>query len=187
MPFETPPAKIPIVIRRASSAEIDDMLNSASLAGSLDARRDTAVRRAHAREDIGQAFVALDSSSQQACFIQWLLTSSDNKRIQSFFRRRFPLLKADEVLFENALTLPSFRGLGIMSCAMSRIAELAAQEGFRHGVTFVAQDNLPSLRACEKAGFIPHLVRRDRSFCMGLIRHRRFSPVTLRAAGCLTR
>jgi RimJ/RimL family protein N-acetyltransferase len=105
------------------------------------------------------------------------MTSFTNERIQSFFKGRFPLLEADEALLENAYTPPAYRGKGVMSSAMARIAELATDRGVRHVMTFIHQDNVPSLKGCAKAGFRPYLMRKDDHACFHLIRRRSFEQL----------
>jgi RimJ/RimL family protein N-acetyltransferase len=70
----------------------------------------------------------------------------------------FPALGHDEALLEGAYTPPQHRGLGIMSAAMAMIAERADELGARHVLTFVGEDNIPSLKGCRRAGFHPHMM-----------------------------
>jgi RimJ/RimL family protein N-acetyltransferase len=118
--------------------------------------------------------VAVDLEREKPCYMQWLMGSSCNDAIQSFFSGRFPILTADQALLENAYTPPSYRGQGIMSAAMSLIALKAKELGCRYVLTFVSQDNTASLKGCEKAGFYPFMVRRDSHLLFRLIRRRKF-------------
>ena len=62
------------------------------------------------------------------------------------------------------MTPQAYRGRHIMPAAMARIAEKATALGARRVITFVADDNVPSLKGCARAGFAPvsarHLRRR---------------------------
>lgn len=173
-----PCARIPIEVRTASGDEILALLSSTGEPSSWHERRELAIRQSHASQCLGQGFVAQEPASRRICFIQWVLRAEDNTRIRSFFKGRFPPLMRDEALFENAYTPPDFRGLGIMPAAMGRICEIVRSQGARLGITFVDHLNEASLRGCRKAGFVPYLIRRDYSFCGGLVRRRVFSPLT---------
>jgi hypothetical protein len=75
------------------------------------------------------------------------------------FGRNFPVLADDEALLEGAYTPDEFRGKGIMSGAMARIAEHGVALGARTVLTFVAEGNIGSLKGCKNAGFSPTLRR----------------------------
>ena len=80
--------------------------------------------------------------------------------MQDHFDGTFPVLTPDTVLLEGAFTPEAARGKRIMSAAMSMIAELGATEhGARYVITFVGDDNLPSLKGCARAGFTPYIHR----------------------------
>jgi GNAT superfamily N-acetyltransferase len=102
------------------------------------------------------AHVAVDQRSDTPCYIQWLVGSARNDVIRRL--GCFPALDADEALLEGAYTPPQHRGLGIMSAAMAIIAERADSLGARYVLTFVGDDNIPSLKGCRRAGFKPHML-----------------------------
>jgi RimJ/RimL family protein N-acetyltransferase len=79
--------------------------------------------------------------------------------MREFFNNVFPHLEPDEMLLEGAYTPEKFRGKGIMPCAMAQISERAADRGARWVVTFVTEDNIPSLKGCDRAGFTPYIRR----------------------------
>jgi RimJ/RimL family protein N-acetyltransferase len=78
---------------------------------------------------------------------------------------------------ENAFTPADYRGKGIMSAAMSRIAEQAEQYGARYVVTFVGDDNIASLKGCQRAGFAPHLMHFRTRRAFGLLDSNRFETL----------
>ncbi len=166
-------ARCPFSLRIASAEDLSKVLSLSQPGLSLADQQAISVRMNHAAQDLGRAFVAIQADGHP-CFIQWVLSKADNSRIATFFDGRFPPLKEGEALFENAFTPPAFRGLGIMPAAMSGIAESLGREGFHAGLTFVASDNIPSLKGCRLAGFHPYLLRRDISLLRGLFRRRKF-------------
>jgi hypothetical protein len=48
-----------------------------------------------------------------------------------------------------------------MSAGMSMIAEKARELDARYVLTFVGEDNVASLKGCERAGFLPYVDRRE--------------------------
>jgi GNAT superfamily N-acetyltransferase len=95
------------------------------------------------------------------CFIQWLIGPEENAKVARHFKGVFPWLAADEALLEGGFTLEAYRGRGIMSWAIAEIAARSVEAGARWVVTFVNADNLPSLKACRRAGFVPYLRRTE--------------------------
>ena len=61
-----------------------------------------------------------------------------------------------------------------MSAAMALIAERATNFGARYVLTFVEEHGIASLKACRRAGFMPHLLHRRTQIGYGLIIHNRF-------------
>ena len=86
----------------------------------------------------------------------------------------FPNLEPDEALLENAFTPVAYRGHGIMSAAMALIAERAADIGARNVLTFVGDDNIGSLKGCQRAGFHPHLLNQRVRLLYGMINSNKF-------------
>lgn len=170
----TPEAKIPISVRELNESDIPQLLPIGERALNRKERLEIATRLRHLAERIPRCFVAVDDRTGAPCFMQWLMTADQNERIQGFFQGRFPRLQSNEALLENAYTPPAYRGLGIMSAAMSRIIENAREPGCRYVITFVMSDNAASLKGCTKAGFRPFLIRRDSHALFHLFRRRRF-------------
>jgi hypothetical protein len=173
-PCAVPEAKIPIAIRELRDSDVSLLLEQSRRAQYRHERLEIAQRLRLIAEDIPTCYVAVHGISGEPCFFQWLLGPEQNERIHRFFSGRFPALKQDEALLENAYTLAAFRGLGIMSQAMSLISEKAHGLGCRYVLTFVDQENSASLKGCARAGFAPYMIRRDSHALCRLIRRRRF-------------
>lgn len=175
VPFHGPRARIPISIRefRASDAQLLFPDDTATLP--REERLEIAARRAHLEENIPTCYVAVDLRKDVPCYAQWLMGPEQNEKIQRFFGGRFPRLKGDEALLENAYTPLAYRGKGIMPAAMAMISERAVELGCRYVLTFVSSENVPSLKGCAKAGFVPFATRHDMRFLFGAFRRRHFS------------
>lgn len=175
-PHVPPQAKIPITVRRGEPRDIESLMADTG-AASRSEQRELRIRASHAAANLGRLYVAGERDSGRVCFVQWVMDHRDNGAIKSFFQGRFPALGPEEILFENAYTASSHRGLGVMPEAMATIAERESAGGFRRGLTFVACHNTASIKGCERAGFSPYVLRRDLAFFGGLMRWRRFLPL----------
>ena len=90
---------------------------------------------------------------RSTAYVQWLITASDQHLLHSFQPRRYPRLNRDEVLVEGAYTFRRFRGAGVMTTSMGQLLWIAKNNGAKAAYTYVATDNIPSLRGCAKLGF----------------------------------
>jgi RimJ/RimL family protein N-acetyltransferase len=174
VPFPVPRAKIPIVVRQLAP---DDDLSFLAEAPELDP--ELAQFRADERwlltGDLPTPWVAVDPEGK-VCLMTFLLTSRDNDAIQARWGAMLPVLQPDEVLLEGSYTPEKYRGMGILPEAGTRVVEQARDDGARYGMTFIADWNAASLRAGEKAGWIPFTKREESWF---LFRRRiRFLPLT---------
>ena len=162
VPFKAPESTIPIRIRPIEDADLTTLLDfradDVSSAERVD--RERRARLVDAR--LPTAYVAV-TEENAPCYVQWLVGAEQNARIQQVWNGEFPILAADEALLEGAFTPEAFRGRRIMPAAMARIAEAATELGARRVITFVTEDNVPSLKGCGRAGFAPasaRLIRR---------------------------
>jgi hypothetical protein len=163
VPFEPVPAKIPITIRPLERTDVSQLLGAHGPAISKQDATEQAERMSFLLENIPTCYVAV-TGDNAPCYMQWLMSSKYNSSIQTRFNYVFPELAPDEALLENAFTPESYRGMGIMSYAMAHIAEHAEGLNARWVITFVAKENIPSLKGCKKAGFLPYLLRDDQWF-----------------------
>lgn len=163
-PHVQPGAKIEISVRPMEDRDVAAVLDAAADL-TPDEKWDRSMRRRLLEAGIGAPHVAV-TADDEACYTQWLFTSRDNADIARHFGGIFPRLDDDIALLEGAFTPVAWRGKGVMSAAMSRIAEKAEPLGARYVITFVGTDNPASLKGCAKAGFFPYL-RRTQHFRMG--------------------
>jgi hypothetical protein len=157
-PFTAPPAKIPVTVRPLREEDWPSLFDLTEAGISEDERQLRTNRKELALERVGRPFVAVTGDGDP-CYIQWLFSPDENERMRAFFNNVFPRLKPDEMLLEGAFTPEKHRGKGIMPCAMAQIAEQAAAQGARWVLTFVTEDNIPSLKGCDRAGFTPYIRR----------------------------
>lgn len=159
VPFSAPPTKIELTVRPLAPQDDLSFLDSAPEL-SADAARTRRGQRHLVAAHLPVCWVALNPAGKIA-YMQWLISPKDNERIREQWGGSFPQLRPDEALLEGAYTPEAYRGQGIMPHAMARIAESAQALGARWVITFVADDNIASLKGCKKAGFSPYLERRQ--------------------------
>lgn len=172
--LEKPIAKIPFSIRPLSPKDLDILL---PLDGDLSpGERQQIIWRRHFHSKTPKGcLVAVDERTDTPCYMQWLIGSEDNAHLARF--KCFPRLATNEALLEQAYTIPSHRGLGIMSAAMTVIAERAKSLGAQYVLTFVEENSIASLKACRRAGFTPHLMHRRIQVGYGTIIHNSFKKI----------
>ena len=160
-PFETPSASIPLIVRPLVDGDISALLNMDAADITSEGINERWQRLQLLKADIPTCYVAV-TPSHAPCCMQWLIMPSENDNVQSYFGGLFPRLAPDEALLEGAFTSETHRGQRIMSCAMAQIAKKAEDFGARWAITFVSHDNIPSLKGCKRAGFIPFLIRKEK-------------------------
>ena len=159
-PFAAPSAKIPLTVRLLRQSDLPILLGMDSRQMSERGPYVRMHRLDFSREGIGQCYVAA-TDKDEPCYMQWLMASRENPRIERYFHGIFPTLAADEALLEYAFTPEAYQGMGIMPAAMARIAEKGADFGARQVITFVDHENVPALKGCQRSGFRPYLLRND--------------------------
>lgn len=174
LPFTPPPAKIPLVVRELRPD--DDLSLVADEPGlSPEMAQLRATQRWLLSSDLPTCWVAVDPDGK-VCFMTWLLTARDNAQIKQRWGAWLPELKPDESMIEGIFTAESHRGLGIMPDAGTRITELASGPDVRYALGFIGSGNSSSLKAGDKAGWLPYIKRVESWF---LFRRRvHFVPLT---------
>ena len=173
-PLELPKAKIPIAVRPLEERDYAALFAAGNDQDPAD-RKEAAVRLSFIAKGARRGFVAADTRTDTACYVQWLFGAQDNDFIRRL--KGFPPLQTGQALLENAYTPPAYRGLGIMSVAMALIAERAPEVGAQEVFTFVGVDNIASLKGCQRAGFHPALLHDCVRLGYGMIRRDRFEPL----------
>jgi GNAT superfamily N-acetyltransferase len=174
LPFSAPEAKIPITVTRLAREHADTLFDLSVEGMSAEERELRKSRGELFDSGIGTGYVALTDTGEP-CYCQWLIPWEQNAEIRLFFKHVFPRLNPGEALLEGAFTPESHRGKGIMPAAMARIAEHGSEIGATRIVTFVTEDNIPSIKGCERAGFRKYT--RRTIIWTGLWRRMKFEPL----------
>ena len=158
VPIETPAARIRLDIRPLANEDVHELLDDYDDEVTAEAIKERARRKLFLREEIPTCYVAVTEGGHPT-YMQWLMGPDQNDAIQSYFSGGFPILKHDEALLEFAFSLEKYRGMRVMQHAMAEIAMKGRDLGARFVLTFVKQDNIPSLKGCKHAGFFPYMIR----------------------------
>jgi hypothetical protein len=157
-PFAPPPARLALTVRPLRDSDIPALLDPHAPGLAKEEAHLRQSRLQLVRAGIPTCYVAVTPAGVP----QWLIGPRENARVRAYFRGLFPDLAPGEALLEGAYTPALYRGQGLMPHAMARIAERGGALGARAVITFVEEDNIPSLKGCQRAGFVPFLERRDR-------------------------
>ncbi len=98
-------------------------------------------------------YLARTMTNNQPCYIQWMVSSQDMRQSKGKVRECYPLIAPNEVMLEHAYTFKKYRGQGLMSSVMVKLADIAKAQGYQQMISYVERDNMASLKGCEKAGF----------------------------------
>ena len=115
----------------------------------------------------------------EPAFVHWLIMAKTQDELHSFQPGRYRKLGADEALIEGAYTFTAFRGKGLMMEGMAQLLMKAREAGVKRVWTYVALENIPSLRGCARVGFVPDHLRHNRRRLGAM--HTDFLPLTLEA------
>lgn len=159
--FLAPAAKVDIKIRPLKKKDLPDLLDTTG--DPTVNPRIAASQQSLVNANIRSCYVAV-TADDRPCYMQWLIGCRQNDRVQTYFKGIFPLIKSREALLEGAYSNPDFRGQRIMPRAMALIAEKAKEMNVRWVNTFVDASNIPSLKGCQRSGFQPYLIRKERWF-----------------------
>lgn len=137
----------------------------------------------YARERLREAGVSgahqTVSENGEAAFVHWLVMASAQDGLHRFQPGRYRHLGPDEALIEGAYTFTAYRGKGLMIEGMGQLLVKARDAGAKTAWTYVALENLPSLRGCARVGFEPDHLRRNRRRLGAM--QTEFLPLTLEA------
>lgn len=158
-----PPSSFRGVLSVASQTDIREFF---SLINKEDRefRYQLLIRKWYHQKGVGTAYVLRDADTSELCHIRWFVTKADIEK--SGFTDRYLELKEDEVVIENSYTLEKYRGKGVQHTCAKLGDEVLRQQGFRWGIGYIADDNLPSLRSAK--------IRDNMVFAKTLERHTLF-------------
>ena len=102
--------------------------------------------------DVQTLYVA-DADDGRPVYAQWLVRRPDQWRLQAETPDAHDALAEGEILLEGAYTFVAFRGVGAMADGMGQLLRIARDGGAVAAITYVRDDNIPSLRGCARVGF----------------------------------
>jgi len=156
--FDSPAARVPLQIRPLRAGDIPKLFKKNKEGFNEIDLKNLLQRNLLLKSGIPMCYVAT-VGNDEPCYMQWLIGPQHNEDLLRYYRGGFPPLGPDEMLLEGAFTPTLYRGLGIMSSAMAKIAEKGESLGARRIITFVKNDNDGALKGSKRAGFLPFTMR----------------------------
>jgi hypothetical protein len=101
-----------------------------------------------------------DAPDGSPAYSQWLVSPEERPLIDAHIPGSYTKLERGEVLLEGAYTFSRFRGMSLMADGMWQLLAKARDGGAESALTYVATDNVPSLRGCAAVGFVADHLRR---------------------------
>lgn len=148
-------AKIEVIMQAASTQTFRGFCDELGRVSGPDAYQ--VMLRIHSCEaQIQTLYVAM--ADERPIYAQWLITATEQAALLAHSPGSYQPLLADEVLLEGAYTFLQFRRMGVMADGMAQLLEFGRAKGAGWAITYVADDNIASLRGCAQVGFqLDHL------------------------------
>jgi RimJ/RimL family protein N-acetyltransferase len=144
--------EVDYTLQLASEDDIEEMLRGARRESSRSSY-ELVQRKWFYDSGFRNCYMARAVHTGELCYMQWMISMTDSPILSGRLSGRFPSLGQHEVLLENAYTFERYRGKRLMPSVQLRLAEIAREKGLTRMVTYVREDNIPSLKGCERAGF----------------------------------
>jgi hypothetical protein len=113
----------------------------------------------------------LTTPEGEPAYMQWVVLAPEWERFKPYFAGNLHKeLEADECIFEFAYTFQKFRGLGVMAAGIRMVAlrTLEQYPQLKWAYTYVLDTNIPSVKGCRNAGFVPYMLRREQWRAMSM-------------------
>lgn len=148
------PCLVDYSLQQATESDMEEMLERSKFEGKGSVH-ELLQRKWFYESGFRDCYVARIADSEELCYVQWLISSTDDHAMKNGFASRLPRLKEDEILVENAFTFEKYRGKRIMPSVVVKLAEIARNKGFKRMLVYVREDNMASKKGFERAGFRP--------------------------------
>jgi hypothetical protein len=139
-------------LQLASEEDMEELLERAKYE-SRESAHELIQRKWFYDSGFRNCYIARALDTGELCYMQWMISSAAEPVLLQEFAGKFPVLGEDEVLLENAYTFEKYRGKRVMPSVEVRLAGIARDKGFKRMITYVLEDNVASLKGCERAGF----------------------------------
>lgn len=156
--FEIPILKIPVRLRRVREGDLPLLFLGSEEGYEGCEIRKRVERVLFAYSGIGTGYVGV-SEDDVPCVACWLISASDNRNTQRYFRNGIPKLRSDEVMLEQVYTHRSCRGKNLMAWITLNLFQEAARNGAKSAIAFVHRENDVSLAASLRIGWKPYVVK----------------------------
>jgi RimJ/RimL family protein N-acetyltransferase len=142
-------SKLSYSLQPATKKDIEEILVKAKTE-SKDSVHELVERAWFYESGFNDSYIARITSTQDICFIAWIVSSKDNILIKQEFRSRMPFMENNTILLENCYTFEKFRGNNLMPSVVLQLCQIAKSRGFNRMITYVRQGNKASIKGFEK-------------------------------------
>ncbi len=143
--------KLNLDMKKANEDDLKKLVKNISALGFKE-KRELILRIFFYDKGFKNCFVFRDKKGE-IIHIQWLIFPEENNIIIKKYKNRFQPLSKNQVMLENAYTLPSHRGLGILRLATFELMNLAKEANYKNAIGYIRIDNIKSLNEFLNMGF----------------------------------
>ena len=146
------PCEVRYSLKLASDKDMQEMLEMAVSEGK-DSAYELIGRKLFYDSGFRDCYVARSADTNELCFVQWMISPKDCLGLDPGFKNMLPKLEQQDLWMENSYTFKKYRGKKLYPSVLVELAEIARNKGFKRIFTYVREDNIASIKGCERAGF----------------------------------
>jgi len=146
------PCEVKYSLHLASEEDMQEMLELARAEGKESAY-ELIGRKLFYDSGFRDCYVARSADTNELCFIQWMISPQVCQGLYRDFGNMLPMLESTDLWMENSYTFKKYRGKKLYPSALVDLAQIARDKGFKRILTYVREDNIASIKGCERAGF----------------------------------
>jgi hypothetical protein len=146
------PCEVKYSLQLASEKDMQEMLEMAVSEG-RDSAYELIGRKLFYDSGFRDCYVARSVDTNELCFVQWMISQENCQGLDRGFRNMLPKLERQDLWMENSYTFKKYRGKKVYPSVLVDLAEIARNKGFKRILTYVREDNIASVKGCERAGF----------------------------------
>jgi GNAT superfamily N-acetyltransferase len=146
------PCEVRYSLQLASDKDMQEMIEMARAEGKESAY-ELIGRKLFYDSGFRDCYVARSADTNELCFIQWMISPQVCQGLYRDFGNMLPRLESTDLWMENSYTFKKYRGKKLYPAVLVDLAHIARDKGFKRILTYVREDNIASIKGCERAGF----------------------------------
>ena len=146
------PRRLKYTVRLATEEDMEEVLQQSKSEGK-QSTYELLQRKLFYESGFRNCYGARTADAGELCYMEWVIYPEDDNTASQAYRSRFPKLKENEILLENAYTFKKYRGNWLDASVTTEVLEMVRQNGFKRVILYVQQDNIASMKSQERQGF----------------------------------